>query len=127
MASIEIEGNAGGDAELKYIKGSKGDFAVANFSLGETPREFKNGEWIKGETVWWKISVTGDLAEAVADQPLKGKKLIIKGDLKAFEYKGRDGEIKSGWEVRAKSVSEVFRAIKKPKQEAPTNWSDNWA
>jgi len=107
MATIEITGNAGGDAELKFIKGAKGDFAVANFSLGETPRENKDGQWVNGETVWWKVSATGSLAEVCADMVTKGKKLFIKGDLKAFEYKGRDGEIKSGWEVRAKMIAEV--------------------
>jgi len=107
MAQIEIVGNAGSDAELKFIKGSKGDFAVGNFSLAETPREFKNGEWTTGETVWWKVSATGELAEWLGDTPLKGTKLLVKGDLKAFEYRGRDGETKSGFEVRAKMIAVV--------------------
>ena len=38
MAQIEVIGNAGGDAELKFIKGAKGEFAIANFSLAESPR-----------------------------------------------------------------------------------------
>lgn len=107
MAQIEIIGNAGSDAELKFIKGSKGDFAVGNFSLAETPREFKNGEWTQGETVWWKVSASGELAEWLGDTPLKGMKLLVKGDLKAFEYRGRDGETKSGFEVRAKMIAVV--------------------
>lgn len=123
MATIEITGNAGQDAELKFIKGAKGDFAVANFSLGETPREFKNGEWVTGETIWWKISVSGELAEICADFVVKGIKLRIKGDLKPFEYKGRDGETKSGWEVRAKEVSEVHKLKKASRQqEEAYNW-----
>lgn len=104
MAKIVVTGNAGGDAELKFIKGAKGEFAIANFSLAETPREYKNGEWIKGETVWWKVSATGDLAEKLADMPLKGTSLYVEGDLKQFEYTGRDGNVKQGFEVRAKSI-----------------------
>lgn len=107
MAQIEVVGNGGGEAELKFIKGSKGDFAVASFSLAESPREFKNGEWVQGETVWWKVSASGELAEWLADTSLKGTKLLVKGDLKSFEYTGRDGAQKSGYEIKAKLVALV--------------------
>ena len=107
MAQIEVVGNGGGEAELKFIKGSKGDFAVANFSLAESPREFKNGEWIQGETIWWKVTASGELAEWLADTVLKGTKLLVKGDLKPFEYTGRDGTTKSGYEIKAKMIAQV--------------------
>jgi len=107
MAQIEVIGNAGADAELKFIKGAKGEFAIANFSLAEAPREYKNGEWVQGETIWWKVSATGDLAEWLGDTPLKGIKLIVKGDLKQFEYTGRDGNVKQGFEVRSKMIAIV--------------------
>jgi single-strand DNA-binding protein len=107
MAQIEIIGNAGDDAELKFINGSKGDFAISKFSLAETPREYKNGEWHQGQTVWWKVTATGELAEWLADTPIKGIKLIVKGDLKSYEYTGKDGEVKSGFEVKAKVIGVV--------------------
>jgi single-strand DNA-binding protein len=125
MAQIEVIGNAGGDAELKFIKGAKGEFAIANISLAESPREYKNGEWVTGETVWWKVSASGELAESLADVPLKGVKLIIKGDLKQFEYTGRDGNVKQGFEVRAKTIAQVISAKRKttPTQ---TQGDDGW-
>jgi len=107
MAQIEVVGNAGSDAELKFIKGAKGEFAIANISLAESPREYKNGEWVQGETIWWKVSATGDLAEWLGDNELKGTKLLVKGELKQFEYKGRDGNIKQGFEIRAKIIAIV--------------------
>lgn len=114
MAQIEIIGNAGSDVELKFIKGAKGEFAIANFSVAETPREYKNGEWVQGETIWWKVSVTGDLAEACTDYVLKGTKIFVRGELKPFEYTTKSGELKSGWEVRAKLVSVVAHTKKAP-------------
>jgi single-strand DNA-binding protein len=123
MAQIEVTGNAGGDAELKYIKGAKGEFAIANVSLAETPREYKNGEWINGETIWWKVKANGDLAEALADMALKGVKLLVKGELKAFEYTGRDGALKQGFEIRAKSIASVISS--KPKTAQPKQTEDN--
>jgi single-strand DNA-binding protein len=125
MAQIEVVGNAGGDAELKFIKGAKGEFAIANLSLAESPREYKNGEWVQGETVWWKVSATGELAESLADVSLKGVKLIVKGDLKQFEYTGRDGNVKQGFEVRAKTIAQVISAKRKATQ-TQTQGDDSW-
>lgn len=126
MATIEIIGNAGGDAELKFIKGAKGDFAIANLSIAETPREYKDGVWVNGETVWWKISATGQLAEQMADTALKGVRLFVKGDLKAFEYKGKDGEIKQGFEVRAKTIATVLTGERKASNQQPKAESNEW-
>lgn len=125
MATIEVVGNGGGDAELKYIKGSKGDFAIANLSLAETPRKLINGEWVDGETVWWKVSATGNLAEWMADTPLKGVKLLVKGDLKTFEYNGRDGEKKQGFEIAAKMVA-IVGTLKRKSQEQPKAQESEW-
>jgi single-strand DNA-binding protein len=125
MAQIEVVGNGGGDAELKYIKGSKGDFAIANLSLAESPREFKNGEWITGETVWWKVSATGELAEWMADTPLKGVKLLVKGELKAFEFTGRDGNLKQGFEIRAKMIA-IVGTLKRKSNPEPKAQSEEW-
>lgn len=119
MAQIEVIGNVGDDAELKFIEGAKGSFAIAKFSLAETPREFKNGEWHQGQTIWWKVSVTGELAEAIMDTAVKGAKLIVKGDLRTYEYQ-KDGETKSGMEIKAKlvaSLATIKRKATKPVEE----------
>jgi len=126
MAQIEVIGNAGSDAELKFIKGAKGEFAVANFSLAESPREYKNGEWVTGETIWWKVSATGATAEALADVPLKGVTLIVKGDLKQFEYTGRDGVTKQGFEIRAKTIGQVLNGKRKAAPATSVGGDDAW-
>lgn len=125
MAQIEVVGNGGGDAELKFIKGSRGDFAIATLSLAETPRKLKDGEWIEGETVWWKVTATGQLAEWMADTPLKGVKLLVKGDLKQFEYKGRDGSQKQGFEIQAKVVA-LMGGLKQRSSNKPQAQEDAW-
>lgn len=115
MAQIEVTGNSGSDIELKFLKGANGEFAVTQFQVAETPREFKNGEWKQGETVWWRVSASGELAEACADFVAKGTKVFVRGDLKQFEY-NKDGEVKSGYEIRAKLVSVVAHVKKAPKK-----------
>lgn len=125
MAQIEVTGNAGSDVELKFITGARGDFAVASFSLAETPREKKGEEWVDGETIWWRVSVTGPLAESLADNPLKGTRLFVKGDLKQFNYVGKDGENKQGFDIRAKTVAQIFTQKRKAvvnSQEGESEW-----
>lgn len=124
MAQIEVIGNVGDDAEIKFIEGAKGDFAVAKFSLAETPREYKNGEWHQGQTIWWKVTVTGELAEWVVDAATKGTKLIVKGDLRHFEYTDREGNTKSGMEIKAKVVA-VMGSLKR-KQAAHKEEALSW-
>lgn len=121
MATIELIGNVGKDAELKFISGAKGDFAVAKFTLAETPREYKNGEWVNGETMWWNISVSGEQAESVVEYAVKGAKLLIKGDLRQYEYE-KDGVTKQGIEIRAKVVAQM--SIKKREAKIPAG--DSW-
>ena len=121
MAQIEVIGNVGKDPELKFISGAKGDFAVAKFSVADTPREQKNGEWVEGETTWYFVSVTGQLAEAVTDKVTKGSKVLVRGDLRSFEYK-KDNETKSGWEIRAKFVAVVPTITKTKKAEVEEAW-----
>ena len=124
MARIEVQGNAGSEAELKFIKSANGDFAVASFSLAETPREKKNGEWVDGETVWYKVSATGKNAELYVDFVQKGKTYLVIGTLKHFSYQAKDGTNKSGFEIRAESVTEVAR---KPKaKQAESSWGNEW-
>lgn len=124
MAQIEVIGNAGDDAELKFISGAKGDFAVGKFSLAETPREYKNGEWHQGQTVWWKVTVTGELAEWCADQQLKGMKLLVKGDLRHFEFVDKEGNNKTGMEIKAKLVAQI--GTLKRKSAKPVEEDLNW-
>jgi len=126
MAMIEVTGNAGGDAELKFIKGAKGEFAIATFSLAESLREFKSGEWVTGETVWWKVSASGATAEALADVALKGVSLIVKGDLKQFEYTGRDGNVKQGFEIRAKTIAQMLNGKRKAAPATQIGGDDAW-
>ena len=65
------------------------------------------------------------MAEKLADMPLKGTSLYVEGDLKQFEYTGRDGNVKQGFEVRAKTIAQVISAKRKatPTQ---TQGDDGW-
>lgn len=115
MAQIQVTGNVGKDPELKFFNGKNGDFAVTKFPLAETERIKKGDEWVDGDTVWYSVNVTGRLAETLVDSISKGQKVFVDGDLKQFSYE-KDGETKSGLEIRAKIVAIIPTATKTTKK-----------
>jgi len=125
MARVEVKGNAGTDAELKFIKGKNGDFAVTTFSLAETPREGNGTEWVDGETVWYRISISGKDAES-ATEIKKGDKVTVIGKLKVSTYQAKDGTTKVGIEIKAEEWGvkpKAKYAQPKPQAETDSFWN----
>ena len=127
MARIEVVGNAGSDIEVKQINGANGAFVVGNFSLAETPREKKGDVWVDGETIWYRISVTGAKADNYVGWIQKGKQYLVTGTLKQFSYTAKDGTHKSGFEIRAENIAEVPRPQKRAAAvEVEDAWGSKW-
>jgi len=124
MATITVTGAVGKDPELKFIKGKNGDFAVANFSLADSQRFNKGGEWQDGLTIWYGVSVTGRQAEVVADAVTKGQKLEVTGDLVITEYDAKDGTRKIAYEIKATKITEPLKA--QARQKAVVQDEPNW-
>jgi len=125
MARVEVKGNAGTDAEIKFIKGANGEFAVTSFSLAETPRERKGTEWVDGETVWYRISISGKDAES-ATEIKKGDKVTVIGKLKVSTYQAKDGTTKVGIEIKAEEWGvkpKAKYAQPKPQAETDSFWN----
>ena len=59
MAQISVVGIIGKDPELKEFT----EFSIVSFPVAYTPREKKNNEWVDGETVWFRVSISGKNAE----------------------------------------------------------------
>ena len=117
-----VEGNLGGDVELKFVKDN---LAIANFSLGYTPTILKNGEREKGETMWFRVAVFGEDAEAIADTLKKGDAVCVWGEFKQSSYVAKDGTQKTSLDIKAKRVSKPVRAtrvLKQVKQEEDWKW-----
>ena len=81
MASLNkvmLIGNAGKDAELRYLANGT---PQAKFSLAVN-RNFKgaDGEW-KEETEWFNIVIWAALAERISQNVTKGKQVYVEGRL----------------------------------------------
>lgn len=119
MAHITVKGNLGKDPELKFSKAGK---AWISFSIGYTPREKKDEQWIDGETMWFRVIQFGEKAETAADNLAKGDTVIVTGNLKQSTFTDKEGNQRTGLEITADEVGIVPRVQRKSKTEDTPPW-----
>lgn len=114
-----IIGNIGADPELRYTPGGQ---AVTNFSIA-TNRSYtkSDGEKVK-ETIWFRVSAWGKLAETANQYLSQGSQVAVKGRLKADPktggprlYVGNDGITRATFEIDAKEI--IFLKLEKKEVE----------
>src|SRR5512137_552142 len=106
--TIILAGNLGRDPEMRYTPSGQ---AVTSFSVA-TNRQYtnNNGETIK-ETIWFRISAWGKMAETCNQYLKKGSKVLVEGRLTADAstggprvWTGQDGSPRASFEVNAQTV-----------------------
>lgn len=106
--TIIIVGNLGRDPEMRYTPSGQ---AVTSLSVA-TNRQYtgSNGEQIK-ETIWFRVSVWGKMAETCNQYLRKGSKVLIEGRLTPDKATGgprvwqrQDGTMGASYEVMANTV-----------------------
>lgn len=102
LNKIMLIGNAGKDAELRYI--STGT-AQAQFSLAVNNRR-KNqstGEW-EDQTEWFNIVVWAEQAERISQYVTKGRQLYVEGRLQTRTWDDDQGQKHYRTEVIAQTI-----------------------
>jgi len=94
-----VAGRVGRDAELRATP--SGD-SVLSFSLAED-----RGYGDNKHAVWYAVSVWGDRAEKLAEYIVKGKALLVEGQVDARAYTAKDGTPRAALELRARNVTFV--------------------
>ena len=103
MARIEINGRATADAELRYTASGK---AVAAINVADNHRKRDPaGQWSDDGTTFYRVNVWEAAAEALAEIPLKGRRVLITGDVRTREYETRDGRKGQSLEVSNATVA----------------------
>lgn len=105
---IIIVGNLGRDPEMRYTPSGQ---AVTNFSVA-TNRRYTNSNGEKvDETVWFRVSTWGKLAETCNQFLTKGRKVLVEGRLTADPatggprlWAGQDGQQRASFEISAVNV-----------------------
>lgn len=81
MQQITIAGRVGADAKL--AKTQSGD-SVANFNVAV---DYRDGR--EKATNWWRVSIWGKRADALAPYLLKGASVTVIGEFALGEYEGK--------------------------------------
>ena len=106
--TIILAGNLGRDPEMRYTPSGQ---AVTSFSVA-TNRQWtnNNGETVK-DTIWFRISAWGKMAETCNQYLKKGSKVLVEGRLTADPATGgpriwqaSDGSSRASFEVSAQTV-----------------------
>jgi len=106
--TIILAGNLGRDPEMRYTPTGQ---AVTSFSVATNRRYTNNnGESVK-ETIWFRISAWGKMAETCNQYLKKGSKVLVEGRLTADPatggpriWTGQDGSPRASFEVSAQTV-----------------------
>ena len=106
--TLLIVGNVGKDPEMRYTPAGQ---AVTSFSVA-TNRQYTNGggETVK-ETIWFRVTTWGKLAETCNQYVKKGMTVLVEGGLTPDKatgsprvYEKKDGTWASSFEVNAQTV-----------------------
>jgi len=106
---VIIVGNLGRDPEMRYTPGGQ---PVTNFSVATNRRyTASNGEKVD-ETIWFRVSAWGRLAETCSQYLKKGRKVLVEGRLTADPQTGgprvwsdqRTNQPRSSFEISAINV-----------------------
>ena len=106
--TIIIVGNLGKDPEMRYTPSGQ---AVTSFNVA-TSRSYTgaNGQQVK-ETIWFRVSAWGKLAETCSQYLKKGNKVLVEGRLVPDQTSGgpktftrQDGSTGASYDVSAATV-----------------------
>ena len=112
---ITIVGNLGRDPEMRYTPSGQ---PVTNLSVA-TNRKWTNADGTPGEeTIWFRVSVWGKLAEACNQYLVKGQQVLVEGRMNPDPatggpriWTGNDGVARASYELTANTV----RFLAKPR------------
>jgi single-strand DNA-binding protein len=102
LNKVQIIGNLGRDAELKFAPG--GD-AVATISVATTEhwKDKTTGEG-KERTEWHRVVIWGKTAENLAEYLTKGKQVYVEGKLQTKKWRDKNGMDRYTTEIRSDRI-----------------------
>jgi single-strand DNA-binding protein len=111
---ITLVGNLTDDPELKFTPSGA---AVANFRVAVTDRVQRQGEWVDGETAFYRCAAWRGVAENVTESLTKGSRVLIVGTLRTRTWEGQDGQKRLDLEVNVDEIGPSLQwATAKPEK-----------
>lgn len=128
MSTIQtFIGNIGQEPELTY---SQSGIPRLTFTIGSSERVKDGDQWTDGPTSWRRVTAWRGLAEGLAEQLAKGKRVLVVGKEQVREYE-KDGVKRISVEVTAEHVG--LYLFPKPQagagrpQTVPVGNDEGWA
>ena len=69
---VTLQGWVGGDVDLRDV----GETQCASFRVGSTPRYFRNGGWVDGQTSWFTVNCWRGLGKHVKESLQRGDAVV---------------------------------------------------
>ena len=101
MNTITVIGNVGKDPVVRFTGQEK---AVTTFSVATSTGKDDNKR-----TVWHDVVCFDEQAERVADEIVKGTRVVVVGRLNKESYEGKDGQQRTKVEIVADDVAVSMR------------------
>jgi len=87
-------------------------------------KKTQDGTWVDAETSYFDIVLWRELAEAAADNFLKGQAILVIGKVRVSKYEDKNGIERTSVEIIADEIAAVVKASKAKAVAAPE--SDPW-
>lgn len=108
---ITVVGFVGADAEYRQVEGKT---PVTTFNVANTPVKKVNDEWVKGDTIWFRVFVWNKEAIGAANEIKKGTRVIVEGRFMESTWTDSEGNIKRNLEIHASNVGIVPKYVAEP-------------
>lgn len=116
-----IIGDIGRDPEMRYTPAGK---PVTNFSVATYKKYQKAGEWVT-ETIWFRVSVWGNMAEPAFKYLAKGSRVMVEGEMKPpHVYQKEDKSWDAQLEMTAATVKFLDKKSNGEKKAEPNPYDD---
>ena len=121
-ATVTIVGNLVADPDMRFTANG---VAVANVTIASTPRTYdrQSGEWKDGESLFLRGTIWKEMAENVAGNLTKGRRVIATGKLKQRSFEDREGNKRSTIELEIDEIGASLRFG--PKKSSPAGWDNS--
>lgn len=108
---VTVVGHLGADPEFKKTPTGT---PVTSFNLASTPKKQKNGDWIDGETTWFRVFVWNYHAAGTAITLKKGDKVLVSGRLEVSMFTDKEGNERKSLEINADNLGVVPKYAPEP-------------
>lgn len=116
MALISVLGRLGQTPELVTVGSS--ETKMLRFSICESQRQKVGGSWTD-VPAWFPCVLFGVQAEWVARDASKGCWVYVEGELQAQQWTDREGQQRSGWQIKCQRARVVGQRQRQPGEDAP--------